>query len=199
MEWNNLPAKGDFVGLVMSLAAYLSPRRGEHRNVLVGEPLHEPIHAAVVGDAAALGVRVPPPRSAGDTAGPDPSRLGAAVRTVPDGDGVALRFDDTSRAGIYTVTLGAGQAPPGSEDRSLGARRIFAVNVDPRESELATLDDDALREQVGAPLSILTETDLGRGRLPARSPSEFATLAIGALLALVLIEMWLAARFGVHQ
>ncbi len=234
MEWNNLPAKGDFVGLVMSLTAYLAPRRGEQRNVLVGEPLHEPLPAVVAGSAVPL--RVTPPSA--PESGPSPTGVTdrdlfaagvLSARTVREGDGFALHFEDTGRAGIYAVSLGSaqmlGNADPGSRqawgdpnrkqsavvrDSLAGARvsrigdpwsrpRVFAVNVDPGESELASIDDPALREQVGAQVSIVSEAALGSGRLPTHSPAEFATLAIGALLALVFIEMWLAARFGVRQ
>lgn len=41
MAWTNLPAKGDYVSLMLSAMAFLSPRHGDHRNIMVGETIRD--------------------------------------------------------------------------------------------------------------------------------------------------------------
>jgi hypothetical protein len=180
MEWTNLPAKGDYVAFALNLAAWLAPQRGVQDNILVGATLRAPLTPV----QSSLPLRVTGP------AGATEARL---VRSSEHGgvgaaDGFELQYDATQKCGLYIATIG-------------NMRKCFAVNLDPRESDLAALDEEGLKRRIDGPFSFLQESDVtaeSSGGL-RDAPSELATLATGGVLVLLLVEMWLAARFGAQR
>ncbi len=168
MEWNNLPAKGDFVSLMLNLFSYLAPRHGGHRNLLVGETIREPLSAA----QSELPLRV--------------SMTGEASidgRVMVEGEGLALVHGPVERAGPVYVAMGVDS-------------RVFAVNVDAEGSDLPPVEADALRAVVSAPFRRVALSAATVDAPQAARSTELSTMLFCAVLALLVAEMWTAMYFG---
>jgi hypothetical protein len=171
MEWNNLPAKGDFVSLAWNLVIYTWPRGATAEELLVGSTIQR---------------RLTPREYTGDSAFVLPSgqRIPADVR--PLGDGFVARLNATEELGVYRY-----EGP----DTTVH----YAVNGDPRESNLQPIDEAELRREIGAPFTLLVD------ELPdMRAHSALLQRGLGwhlLYLALVLavIEPLLAMWFGHHR
>jgi hypothetical protein len=119
-DWNDLPIHPGYLPLMQQSVRYLARRqlREGSRDLLVGRT----IDLAVTPDDARLEVHGPGDR-----------------RTVLEGTALAdrkrLRFSDTAAPGFYRVTAAAesGAAVPRPEAN-------FAINLDPRGSDLAPID-----------------------------------------------------------
>jgi len=166
MDWNNLPAKGDFVSLSVSAVSWLAPARGGHRNLFVGESILEPLSPAQTG--LSLQVR-------GAEGGTHPTRL------VPRDNGLALTTDPIERAGVYDAQIGT------------DARR-FAVNVRADESNLGVVDEQALVDALGFPVRFVGGEQATT--VTAARAGELAPATLYLVAALLFLEMWLAFRFG---
>ena len=103
---------------------------------------------------------------------------------TPDGQEVET-LSDTERRGAYTLRIADNQG-----DHN-GDQLIFAVNVDPRESDLAAIDPGKLRGGVvAAPLA------MGGGVLPYVGAVPLERLLLAAVAALVLLELATAWALG---
>ena len=177
MDWTNLPARGDFVSIALSAISFLAPPRGAHRNLLVGGSILEPL--TPTQSALPLSVLV-----RHDTPGGS-----ATVETpalVPYGDMLAMRYGPIEVAMPVTLTVGK---------QSL----VFAVNTDPAESDLETVDLAVLVAETGLPIHIGT-SEFGVEQVSAAQRSkELARVALGAVVMLLLVEMWTAMRLGSHR
>jgi hypothetical protein len=180
MDWTNLPAKGDYVAFALHLAAWLAPQPGAGHNLLVGDTLRAPLSPA----QAALPLRVTGPSGTGEA-----RLVRVAERPGAAEAGFEMQYDAAAKCGVYVASIGNTRV----------AAATFAANLDPRESDLAALDEQGLKRRIDGPFTLLSESEMTadgtRGGL-RDAPSELATLATGGVLALLLIEMWLAARFG---
>jgi hypothetical protein len=168
MDWTNLPAKGDYVSLMLNAFAYVSPRRGDHRNVTVGQPLREQLAPS----ETSMPLRIT--TAAGET---------AEGRLVPVDDTLAVEYGPVRRTGVLKV--------------SIGAREVrFASNVDPLESDLPAADEQAFIKALDRPVSVVSDvTAVTGGPATARS-SELAFIALYLVIALLLGEMVIALWFG---
>lgn len=170
LEWTNLPAKGDFVSLVLNSVAYLSPQHGEHRNIKVGQWIHESLTAA----QHALPLRV----TVGNGAGTQPS-------IVPEDDGVAIEYGPIERAEAITVSIGH-------------ENRTFVANVDPAESDLTPADWEDFRTATDQELRLTDVASglLGEGVEMSAHSTELASTTVYLVAALLFTEMWMAMWFG---
>ncbi|MBI1826677.1 MAG: BatA domain-containing protein [Planctomycetes bacterium] len=167
MEWNNLPAKGDFVSLMWSTIGFLSPRHGDHRNLIVGATLNESLTPAE--SSMPLTVRT----SIGT----------AAPSVIPSRDGLALQYGPIEQCGQAEVSIG-------SESRS------FAVNVDPSESDLTTMSLTELAAALERPAQVTTvEKEMEAAPSTAHS-AELGSGLMYFVLALLMLEPWLAMWFA---
>jgi len=179
MEWNNLPAKGDYVSLMLNTIAHLSPHHGEHRNVIVGQTATEPLTAVL----SSLPLHVATEQ--GPTLG----------RVVPFNEGLALEYGPVESAGVFKMMLGS-QA------------RAFAANVDPHESDLVPADAAALNKAIERPVNLVAGVTFEASRFGpggdhktgggGRS-SELTSAVLYVVLALLGAEMFLAMWFGSHR
>jgi hypothetical protein len=100
-----------------------------------------------------------------------------------DGQSGHWAYDGAWWSGIYEAQFG----PP------VERTELFAVNVNPRESNLDRLDPGLLphplRREIEAKDAERTAASLGR------RPQFFRSL-LGLVLVLLLTETWLARRFG---
>lgn len=168
MDWNNLPGKGDFVSLMFNTVAYLSPRRGDHRNIEVGETVTETLTAV----QQSLPVHVQ--TVAGNA---------AEARILPQADRLAASYGPVDRAGTVTLMVGS------------DAHR-FAVNVPAVESDLAAVDGPELARALDRPVHFLADAARAAREPVAIKSTEFASFALYSVLVLLLVETWLAMWFG---
>jgi len=177
-RWTPAPLWPSFVPLVQEILAFCAGGESKQRNVAVGEPLV----ASVSAPAADAEVTM---------RGPD--GRGRAVTLQPDGDYAMLSYADTANSGIYTARFGS------PADRS----ESFAVNVDTAESDLRQLTLDELRSDVWSGVPFLHQTTWRNLQHQATSGAIARTgrLPVDLLyvaLALLLLETYLAWRFGYH-
>ncbi len=178
MTWNNLPAKGDYVSLMLKAVAFLTPRHGDHRNLLTGEVLREPLSAA----EATMTLRVVPGGSQPTGGRRLPStRMDAAL--VPYQDSLALEYGPIEQTGFVELLIGP-------------RKRVVAVNVDPVESQIqGVTSEDELAAAVDRPLRWLTAGEVGADPATAARATELATIPLLLVLILLFVELWLGMWF----
>ncbi len=184
MDWTNLPAKGDYVSMMLAAATHLVPLAGRHRNVVVADTIMEPLTAA----ETSMPKRVT--AFGGVTPVPGRGNRPAQPILVPVGDGLALAYGPVERSGALSLTIGS---------RS----RLFAANVDPAESDLRRLDEQALADLIDRPVHVVTvqaQQTSAFGRQPAAPRStELASVAVYLVIGLLLMEMVMAMWFGAQR
>ena len=166
MEWNNLPGRGDFVPVMAKAVGALTPARGEHRNLLVGQTLSE----ILMPEEISFALKV----TWGDSRSAEP-----VIR--PMGDELAAQYGPLGSAGPISLSIG---------DR----QQEFAVNVDVRESALQPAEQSAIAAGVGAPFRWMTETELPEFAGPGSV--EWSSTLMWIALVMLLLEVWLAQRFA---
>jgi hypothetical protein len=162
----------------MELARHVA-RRGDARSGLwVGEPIEVPVSAAEFEpDALVRTPNYPNEREVSVTAGPS-----------GDGGGLAVRWEHTEAAGVYQFML---------RKRAGGESWIqAAVNIDPRESDLAGADENELRQAFGdVPFEYVKGLDALAGT-GDQARTEFWRLCLFAAAAVLMSEQVLAWRWG---
>jgi len=169
MAWNTLPAKGDYVSLMLNITAFLAPQRGAQRNVLAGGTLREPINASESG----LPLRV----ITSDGERHDP-------RLVAEQGMMFLTYGPIESVGPLVISVGAQQ-------------RAGCVNVDGRSLEMFTAEQGSLQAALGTAVT-MSDARTGGGVTSRAKTTEIAKpllMIVGLLLAL---EMWMAMHFGVR-
>jgi hypothetical protein len=189
MDWTSWPASPSYLAFTQELMSYAVSGRLREQAVTVGDPLEE---------------FLPPGGGALDATVTTPDRRTESTRTLSSEEANVLRWADTDVSGVYRVVLG--QHPQ---------EHVFAVNV-----PAATLDEQASESD----LTRATREDLSRAYPewefqlvtdlndvshtggPSASDAENRVAApIGpgiahylllAVLALVLVEVVMAWRFG---
>lgn len=184
MAWTNLPAKGDFITLVMNLVQHVAPAGAANRNFTVGDSFIEDINVLSAGGEDYL-IRRPDGTEARLTIEAfrgEVSRGFEAPRGLEAGTrGFRLRFDQLDQAGEYRLHT------PGVED-------AMSVNLNPIESDLTPLTEGEIRRAFDCDLEYIVAraTDhewVGGGR------SEFASMMVYVVLLLLLGETLLAMWF----
>ncbi|MCL4206544.1 MAG: BatA domain-containing protein [Pirellulaceae bacterium] len=157
--WSALSTWPSFPPLIQEILAFAARGRAESRNRQVGEPLE----GAVRGTFANLNVTVERPD-------------GSSERVPVQVDGADSRWvvADTTRSGIHTARY----------DAPVNRHELFAVNVNPRESNLQRLDPDLLPSQ----LTLGLQTDEPAAMLPMTQPARYFRHLLGLLLVLLLVE-----------
>lgn len=168
MSWTNLPAKGDYVSLMLTIVSHLTPDRDVARNLTVGQTLREPVTAA----QASLPMQVT--TSDGKTAEPS---------IEPQGDGLAVRFGPLQQPGVVRLAMGT-------------EMRDFAVNTDPSESDLPSIDAAAFAAVVRRPHRFILPNEVEMAAMASPQASELARIGFFIVLGLLVVELLLAARFG---
>ncbi|MCH7527014.1 MAG: VWA domain-containing protein, partial [Planctomycetes bacterium] len=166
MAWTNLPAKGDYVSLMVNLATHLHRRDQTTRNLLVGDLFEENLQPAEI--SAPLWITLPDGNAAD-------ARLNA------DSGRFSLQFGPVERAGAYAA--------------SAGPRIVsFAANIDPRESDLRIADAGALRKILNVEFRMVAAKE-GASALTAEAASnEFAMPLLVLVLFFLFAESFFATR-----
>lgn len=175
VSWTDMPMLAGYVPIVQEILWFAVRGRFEDRNLAVGEALGESLPAQV--SDVPLTLYTPDGQSRLLSIGSDPTQA-------------SWSYSDTYLSGNYSAELG----PPVSR------RNVFAVNVDPVESELAKISPEELQldEWPGVPFfhqagprQAADKPVAGAGRR-SQLPKWFLYMA----LAMLFSETYLARRFG---
>ena len=137
-DWSNFPIRNLFLPVLVRIACLASHERAERVNLVAGQPFEINLWPKVKGTATA---EVTGPLGPGGQSASEQRETAAAMPTGRQADGKnVLRFEKTWNLGYYTWrTLG--------ESRAEG---LFSTNPDGRESDLAEIGDEKLRNRIGA-------------------------------------------------
>jgi hypothetical protein len=176
-DWSGMGAWPTWLPLVQEMLAFAVGGQARQRNRLVGEPLEGSV-AASAGESS-LSVQSPAGRS-------------EAVRLKTDGDYSAWQYAETNMSGVYAAEFG----PP------LVRSDLFAVNVDPKESDLTTLSQGELKSEVWPGIDFNHQTTWQNLEQSPSGPisrrSELPKHLLYVVLAILLLETYLARWFGHH-
>lgn len=205
-SWGPMPMWPSFVPLVHEILAYAVGGQTAVRNRLVGDMLEGPI----IHTPLSLGYGVAAASADGcvEIQTPKGQRVKAPVGRY--GDRLGWSFDDTVISGIYTVEFGhaplSGKQSPGGQtpaEQKQTSSLVYAVNIDTVESDLTTLSEEQLRSGVFAGVPIEYQTTWSRSEAAPLSPiarrGQLAAALLYAVFALLLLESFLAWRFGHHS
>jgi hypothetical protein len=175
--WTTWPLHNSYLPVMQQMVIEAAAGRLEERNIRVGQPYDQSFAAA--GASSPVTVTTP---SKGQ---PVTTRLKAA------GGLSQLHFEQTELSGPYHVKIG----PP------LSIEAEFATNPDPAESDPAKLDGSSLAERLpGWSFSHLTNwRELARNAASVGRRGELHRPLLYAALALLLVESFLAWKFGHHD
>lgn len=176
-EWNDLAVRPAFVPTLHRSLAYLAGARETRQNVRAGAPVTLRLPSEAAGGDAVIFAPGTPER-----------RLTRVVRGGPEG--AVLAFDDTRQAGAYRISLaGSGSSEP---------LAILAAQMDPAESDLTEISpEDRLElERVAQVVEWAPGTNLREVFERARVGVELWMPLLLAVIALVLLETWLAQHFS---
>ena len=175
-DWSTWAVWGhSLIPLMHETVGYAVSARGTDRVALVGQPLvsYLPIRSANV--AAIL------QSPQGDTQAP---------ATSPDGR--TGTSEPTTRSGFHKLVLG----PP------IGRTEWFAVNVDPQESDLASIRSDELHNDILPGIEFTYQTDWEETPVAAEKNVRVVSTSSGlarslllAVLCLLIVEQLMAWRF----
>jgi len=192
MDWTNLPAKGDYVAVMLNAVSYLVRPHGEHRNVLVGQSIVEPLtpmESSMPLSITALERWGEPSTNTvttGEGAAFEPSVIAyeeSNDATKGGASALALSYGPVERAQFLTLSIGS-------------ASRVVAANIDPAESNLKSIDDRKLIAVLDRPVRLVSDGEATDERPMAARSTELASIALYAVIVLLLGEIWLAMWFG---
>jgi hypothetical protein len=163
--WTALPSWPSFPPLIHEMLRFLLTSRRTEHNLLVGDELTGTVNS-VSGDPSVM------------VSGPHDIR--AELSLAPFGGKSRWSFGATTTSGAYSVRHG-------------NEVRRFAVNVDPRESDLARFDSELLPSQLRRSSQVLSSEPPGVG--PGNSFLPFQLL-LGAVILLLLADPLIAWQFG---
>lgn len=130
-EWHHWPDHPTFLPVIMELTQHVVSRGDQGDSYYVGEPIKLTLDPAMF--EAGLRVRTP--------AYPNEREVEMSAVPASDGRGLAVTWEHTETAGQYQFVL---HRRDGRE-----TIQLVAVNVDPKESDLATAGEDELGRALG--------------------------------------------------
>lgn len=190
MDWNTLPAKGDYVAVMLNAVSYLVRAYGEHRNVLIGQNLVEPLTPAessmplgvIMGDGTVVEPSIVAQEDS-TAASSNKDDRGTIEEFKSDVSALALSYGPVERAEFLTVTIGS-------------ESRVVAANIDSAESNLKSIDDRKLMAALDRSVRLVSDKEMTSEQPMAARSTELASIALYAVIVLLLGELWLAMWFG---
>ena len=113
-DWGNLPTQPIYLPMMQRMVTYLASSSDPSRNIVAGSKLVAFVPAEMEGKDVVI---------------KDPSGVDKILKVRKEGSRGVVEFDATAEPGIYALT---------DADRK---QQYFAVNLDRRESDIATLDE----------------------------------------------------------
>jgi hypothetical protein len=176
LSWTAMPLWPSFVPLVQEIVTWCAAGRGPQRNLEVGEVLGGPVPAAADAPVRVQG----------------PNGKSRRVNVQSQGGYSEWSFGDTTLCGVYAAAFG----PRATSGES------FAVNVDPRQSDLAPVAEDELKNDLWPGVPLLYQTAWrnpnARTAAPSARAGQWHVGLLYAVFGLLLAETLLAWRFGHH-
>ena len=182
-DWLDANATVFFLPVLLNDSALLlTARGGTQRNLLVGRP----IQGAIPRDASGVRLAVPGRQEEIPTV-----RAATDESSRPE-----VLYDRVGTSGIWRLSYDRapvrGREPKRTEE-------LFAVDVDPQESSLQRFGADRLVARA-APVVLKVVSTYAAPQATAKegSTGEVTPWVLGLVAALLLLEPWLAMRFGRH-
>jgi hypothetical protein len=193
VSWSTWPVHPTFPPMIHEMVRYAAEGRWHQRQYLVGEPLSR----TLTGRESGIKVTIKLPDGSDQT-----------IRPLVGENRTDINFAATIHPGIYELALespaeaAVAQASTSSgPDKSASAVRheFYAVNVDPRESDLEMVDEKTLQTSIlaGVPYDRRGDWSHESRELGASEPltSGLSRWLLVAMLALLLVEPLLAWNF----
>lgn len=173
-DWGNLPLKTVYLPFMHELVRFMSGGTQLTRDYRVGEQI--PFTLDLTDFGTSITVTTPPGQA-------------HKLRAVLQGNLAVANFRETQEPGIYRVQFA------GTEREKLSQ---FAVNTDPRESDLAKASEDEVRSVLpGARVSFVSESQEMNSFLQReRTGIRLSLSLLYAAFALYLVESFLSGRFA---
>ncbi len=176
--WTTWPIHKSYPPVMQQIVLRASAGKLSERNIRVGQPYDQSFPES--GTAAGVTVLTPKGQS-------------VATKLQPEGGVSRFHFEQTDLSGQYQVRIG----PPLSVESS------FAANTDPAESDLAKLDEAALKSQIPGwnfnYFDVANWKDLTGDAASVGRRGELHRPMLYAVLVLLLLESFLAWKFGHHD
>ncbi|MFO7897737.1 MAG: BatA domain-containing protein [Planctomycetota bacterium] len=175
LKWTRLPLAVDFPVFVQELLRAVLGDPNRLVNLNVGDEFSQP----VLISTQHLLLKTPDGRKVRLTPG-----------TVEDADLPRIAYADTDAQGLYRL-----EAPPG-----VLARERFVVNLTPSEGDMAMWDEGDFRREIAANVQFLSPHENVTKRIESRHAlREFAGMILFLVFLLLLVETFLAMRFGLRK
>ena len=171
LNWTNLPTRGDYVSLMLNATAFVLPTCGQHRNMLVGEFVREPIQP----EQRDLPLRL----TWADGPLITPS-------LVPEEDRLVVVYGPIEEATPLTLSIGSESF-------------VFVANTDPAESDLTSVDKQTFLSGVDRPVHWIEGADDLASVQTTGGSTELGSATLLAVLVLLFVEMWLSLWFGSYR
>ncbi len=192
MSWTNLPAKGDFVPLLVNLMSYLMGEGGTNRTVLVGEFIEEPLSARETQFA----VNVTGPGGESNNAG-DANNAGAALDSGLRRSDTAFEIVTTDNQPILRSEL---LEQPGVYRATVGSRSFaFVVNASPSESDLRPIGRAWIDEHVECPFDYFGADEFEKRIEQRHAVSELGGRLLLAVFILLVLETTFSRVMGAFR
>lgn len=178
-DWNDWPADPSYVILALEIARYAARAENEAGDRLVGAPIDFDLDVDRFEPSTVL--RLP--------GYPLVPQVDVQAQTGPEGATFSVAWDKTDHSGVYAFVLTPRAGEP--------ARRLEAVNVDPRESDLARIDRIALEQSMPANLAVkvLQDLDFAEDEV-SQARQEYWPGILVFLVIVLMLEHTLAWWFG---
>jgi hypothetical protein len=177
--WSDWPKEPSYVLAMREAAKALVRSDDRTHNLSAGDTIRRPV--AATHTIARAEVELP------DAERPQPLAVEPADAQKSDSEQM-LVYADTRRAGLYKLHWQDAQAGAGAD--------TFAVNPDERESALARIDDDELRQRWGAAAPDIIHADAASDApAPVEGQEVWRSLAV-VLLGLLAAETCVATWAG---
>lgn len=177
-EWNLWPDHPTYLPLMIEMSLHTARRSHDGRSHFVGDPIELTLDTATYEPDVV--VRTPG----------YPNEREAVVTATPadDGRGLNLSWEHTQSAGLYQFII--------KHRTGETSTRMVAVNVDPRESDLSSTNEEELRKAVHpVPMEYIKGVDQ-LGDIRDESRTELWRLCLVAAVMLLMGEQTLAWWWG---
>ena len=185
-QWNNWARDPSFVVVLLKLQSYLAAPHRNHPQYLVADGLNIPVD----GNLYEEGVEFLAPTGLHAT---DRSVIKKPAQKLDPQDLLAratLDWQETQHMGIYDVVMTSRNGEQSSNR--------FAVNVDARESDLTSLDREAVLAELSPVKPTYVRADRYEGGLVESSGINRSLMLMILLIALLIGEQWLAFNASYH-
>lgn len=173
-SWGNWPVWPSFLPLIQELVLYSVSHESQNQGLLVGEAWQKTIQTRGAEVSATI------VRPDGET---------ELARSNPGGSLTDFHYDRTDRGGLYQLQIGS----------PLNLKENFAVNLDPRESNLTRIEKEELGRELlaGADYRYLTDwTQLERRASGTATESgDLSQFVLYGVLYLLFVEQLMAWNF----